>query len=68
MNWKKWRIGLVVAVACGALTAGAGVSEGMGGRAFVAVLCTSLLTNLLNFLKTHPLDDVDPPTPPPPKP
>lgn len=56
MKWKKWKIGLTIAVACGFLNAGASLVDGMHWRAFVAVLCTSLLTNLLTYLKDHPVD------------
>ncbi len=58
MNWKKWKIGLLVAFGCGLLTAGAGLSGAMNWKSFVAVLCASLITNLGNFLKQHPIEDV----------
>lgn len=63
MNWKKWKIGLMIAVVCGLLNAGAGLVAGMSWQAFIAVVCTSLLTNGLTFLKDHPLESVvdDPP-------
>lgn len=59
MNFRKWRLGLGVAVLCGLLTAGAGLAAGMHWQAFLAVLCTSLLTNLLNFLKQHPIESIE---------
>lgn len=58
MNWKKWRIGLVIAIFCGVLTAGAGLMDSMSWKSFTAVLCTALLTNLLNFLRQHPVEAV----------
>lgn len=58
MNWKKWKIGLVVAVILGLLSAGAGLAAGMHWQAFIAVLCTSLTTHLLAFLKEHPVESV----------
>lgn len=58
MNWKKWKIGLVIAVFCGVLNAGASLVDGMHWKAFLAVLCTSLLTNLLTYLKDHPVDAI----------
>jgi hypothetical protein len=59
VNWKKWKIGLVIAFFCSLLTAGAGlVDPEMGWRGFVAVFCTSCLTNLVNYLAKHPLENV----------
>jgi hypothetical protein len=58
MNWKRWRMGLVFSVVCGLLTAGAGLADQMSWRSFVAVLCASILTNLVGFLKQHPLESV----------
>ena len=56
MAWRKWRIGLVIALLFGLLTAGSGLAGKMDMRSFIAVLCTALLTNLGSFLKTHPVD------------
>ena len=58
MNWKKWKLGLGIAVVCGLLNAGASLVDGMHWKAFVAVLCTSLLTNGLTFLKDHPIETI----------
>lgn len=58
MNWKKWKLGFCIACGCGLLSAGASLVDGMHWRAFVAVLCTSLLTNLLTYLKDHPVEAV----------
>jgi hypothetical protein len=59
MNWKKWRIGMGIAIVCGVFNAGAGLAGTMDWKSFVAVLCASLLTNLGNFLKQHPIESVD---------
>lgn len=59
MNWKKWKIGLVIAILCGVFSAGAGLVAGMQWQAFVAVLCASLLTHLLTFLKNHPIENIE---------
>lgn len=58
MNWKKWKIGFWIATGCGLLSAGASLVDGMHWKAFVAVLCTSLLTHWLTYLKDHPVDKV----------
>jgi hypothetical protein len=59
MSWKRWKLGLVVAIACGCLSGLAGLAVGMTWRAFVAVMAMSLLTHFLAFLKDHPWDQVD---------
>jgi len=58
MAWRKWKIGLVIAVFFGLLTAGSGLAGSMNWKSFVAVLCTALLTNLGSYLKTHSVDDL----------
>jgi hypothetical protein len=59
VNKKKWKVGLIVAVTFGLLSAGAGVAVGMNWQAFVAVLCTSLATHLGAYLMKHPLESVN---------
>lgn len=59
MTWKKWRIGLALACVFGLLNAGAGLLGDMGWKSFIAVLCASLLTNLMSYLTKHPLEDVE---------
>ena len=63
MNYKKWKIGFSVSIIFGLLTAGAGLAAGMTWQAFVAVLCTSLVTQLAAYLMKHPVEDIsdDPP-------
>lgn len=58
MNWKKWKIGLVISLALGVLTAGAGLADQMSWKSFVAVLCAAVLSNLFSFLKQHPIESV----------
>lgn len=59
LSWKKWVIGLSVAILFGLLTAGAGLVAGMQWQAFVAVLCASLATNLGAYLMKHPVESVE---------
>lgn len=47
-----------VSVVLSLLVAGSGVAAGMAWQAFVAVLCTALLTHLGAFLKDHPVDSI----------
>jgi hypothetical protein len=58
MNWRAWRLGFLIAVFCGLLTAGAGLAGTMDWKSFIAVLCTSMITNLGNFLKQHPVESI----------
>ncbi len=56
--WRKWKLGLVIAIVLSFLVAGSGLAAGAHWQAFVAVLCTALLTHLGSFLKEHPVDDI----------
>lgn len=56
--WRKWKLGVAVSVFLSLLVAGSGLSAGMQWRAFVAVLCTAMLTHLGTFLKDHPVDAI----------
>lgn len=58
MNWRKWRAGLLIAFFCSLLSAGAGLADSMSWKSFVAVFCASMLTNLGNYLKTHPIEEI----------
>jgi hypothetical protein len=56
---KKWRVGLLLSVMFGFLCAGSGLAAGMKWQAFVAVLCTSLVTHIGAYLTKSPLDQVE---------
>ncbi len=58
MTWKKWKIGLWIAIAFGLFNAGAGLVGDMGWKSFVAVLCASWMSNLGAYLMKHPVEDV----------
>jgi hypothetical protein len=58
MNAKKWKIGFGIAVLFGFLSAGSGLVGDMGWKSFVAVLCTSLVTNLGAYLMKHPIETI----------
>lgn len=58
MNWRRWKLGLVISIACALFTAGAGLTAGMKWQAFVAVLSSALLSNLMNFLYRHPVETI----------
>ncbi|MDE2098686.1 MAG: hypothetical protein KGL39_15640 [Patescibacteria group bacterium] len=59
MTWKKWRVGFWLTILLGCLSAGAGVAVGMTWQAFVAVLCTSLLTHIAAYMIKSPIEQVD---------
>jgi hypothetical protein len=58
MNLKRWKIGIAIAIGCGLLNAGAGLLGDMSWQSFVAVLCSALLTNLMNWLAKHPIESI----------
>lgn len=56
--WRKWKLGIVVSIVLSLLVAGSGLAAGIKWQAFVAVLCTALLTHVGAFLKDHPVDAI----------
>jgi hypothetical protein len=58
MSWRRWKLGVVVAIGLSLLVAGAGLAAGMKWHSFVAVFCTAALTHLGSFLKDHPVETV----------
>ncbi len=58
MNWKRWRIGLLVSCGLSLVVAGSGLVEGMKWQSFVVVLCTALVTHLGAYLKEHPVEQI----------
>ena len=58
MSWKKWKIGVVVALVMSAFGAGAGLVAGMKLQAFVAVFCANCITHFAAFLKDHPIESI----------
>lgn len=59
MNWKRWKIGAVIALVLSAMVAGAGLAEGMTWRQFVAVFCAAAVTHFGAFLKDHPPEQIE---------
>lgn len=59
MNKRKWTIGLIIAAVFGLLNAGIGLVGDMGWKSFIAVLCTSLATNLSAYLMKHPVESIE---------
>ena len=58
MNWKKWKVGLVIALLSGVFAGCAGLVGSMDWKAFVAVVCASIATNLGNYLRQHPIESI----------
>jgi len=59
MAWRKWKLGLLISAAAALLSAGAGLTAGMGWRPFIAVFCVSTLTHCGAYLKNHPIETVE---------
>ena len=49
---------MVVAVILSLLVAGAGLTDQMSWKSFVAVFCASCASNFLTFLKEHPVESI----------
>ena len=56
--WRQWRLGALVAIFLGLLSAGAGLLGDMSWKSFVAVACTSLLTHFAAFLSQNPVNQI----------
>lgn len=54
MSWRRWKLGIVVAVGLSLLVAGAALEAGTSWRVFLQVFCVACLTHLGAFLKDHP--------------
>lgn len=59
LTWKKWRVGLILAIGLGALSGIAGLAAGMTWEAFAAVVATSVVTHIGAYLQKSPLEDVE---------
>lgn len=58
ISWKKWKIGLTLSIVFGLLSGCAGLAVGMSWQAFLAVVCTSLVTNMGAYLMKHPVENI----------
>jgi len=58
MNWRAWKLGLVISLGLSALVAGAGLADGMTWHQFVAVFSAAALTHMGAFLKDHPVESI----------
>jgi hypothetical protein len=61
MNWRLWRIGLVVAIATGAATAlvTLGVVNSVTWSQLLLLLAVNIAKDALLFLKDHPVESID---------
>lgn len=59
MSWRRWKLGVAVAVVMSLIVAGAGLVAGMHWQAFVAVFCAASATHLGTFLKDHPVEKIN---------
>lgn len=58
VNWKKWKMGLLVAFVTGLLTAGASISDDIRLMPIIRVFCVSLVATFGAYLKNHPVEEV----------
>jgi len=59
MNWRRWKLGVVVALVLSLLVAGAALTVGGTWQVFVSVFCCAGVTHLGAFLKDHPVEQID---------
>jgi hypothetical protein len=60
MNWKRWRVGLLVAAitgVCTTFTVGL-IVPGMTRQEGLLILAASIAKDILLYLKSHPVDEV----------
>jgi len=57
-RYKKWRLGLLLAIACGLLNAAAGLVDSMSLKSFCVVLALAIYTNVKNYLTGNPIEDI----------
>jgi hypothetical protein len=57
-SWKQWKMGALIAIGLGLLSAGAGLAGNMNWTAFVAVCCVSITTHFAAFLSQHPIESI----------
>jgi hypothetical protein len=57
-TWRKWKLGLAVAIMLSLFVAGSGLDSSWNWMSFVRVFCIACLTHMGAFLKTHPIEDI----------
>lgn len=58
MNWRKWKIGLLVSFLTGLCSGALALAADLGWRAIVFVFVTNIAKDCLLFLKSHPSDQI----------
>lgn len=59
MNWRRWRLGILVALVLSGLVAGSALTAGCSWQVLVSVFCTAAITHLGAFLNEHPVEQID---------
>lgn len=59
LSSKKWKLGLFIATLCAVFSACAGLAGTMNWKSFLAVFAASLLTNWGNWMKQHPIEEIE---------
>lgn len=58
MNWKRWKIGVVVSLVLSLFVAGAGMTAGANWKVFIATFCAAALTHFGSFVNEHPVEKI----------
>ncbi len=58
MSWKRWKLGVLIALLLSAFVAGAAWEDGASWRTLLKVFCAACLTHFGAFIKQHPVEDV----------
>lgn len=59
MNWKRWKLGVLVSLVLSLLVAGSALTAGATWQVFVATFCAAALTHLGAFLNEHPVEKIE---------
>lgn len=58
MNWRKWKIGLLVAMLTGALGGMLGLAVGIAWKAFWILLIKDIAKDTLLYIKSNPINTI----------
>lgn len=58
-TWRKWKLGLFIAILLSLLVAGSGLDSSWNWMSFVRVFCIACATHLGAYLKSHPVESIE---------
>lgn len=68
ISWKRWKLGVIIAVGLSALVATAGLTTGTHWKTWLATFAVALITHFGAFQTQHPLESIELDTATTPKP